>query len=541
MNVAGLRIHGGFGTHQATEIEFPSRGIVVIRGGNGSGKSSLCEAVAWAGWGEHIRPDTLWPDGAQGHVSLLTGEGLEIRREQRARGTRLYWSDLNRGLVAPQHATTTKAQEELEALLGPYDVWRRTHVLAAENIGAFSTAKDAERKRLLEVLLGVDALDGAGERASEAHQHARRALAHAESDLHAAGARVERACNALHAARVVPPAAPLPDLSALRKAGARAEYGLIQAEVAFGEVYGESARVDGLLRDAHGVQRMASQLVHGLTCPTCKRDLVQDEDTRARAHREFAAATEAFTAAQTEARAVGDAVRAARNAVDAARAVAGGAQNAVRAAELQHQHHAGATHAQARAVGLAERELDAAESALDVAASQHARAEHAEAVAKQASAALGTYGVRAHLLHGALSGIEAVANLWLARIAGPDVALRLGLKSEGRAEVTLALEGMAGGRAKSASTGQKRRVDVALLFALAEAAAGALGASRGTLFADEVFDSLDEAGRAAVCAAMDELAEERCVVVITHEEALDRGFRHVTKRLDVEHGKVTER
>jgi predicted MPP superfamily phosphohydrolase len=38
----------------------------------------------------------------------------------------------------------------------------------------------------------------------------------------------------------------------------------------------------------------------------------------------------------------------------------------------------------------------------------------------------------------------------------------------------------------------------------------------GTLWFDEVFDVLDEDGVTAVCATLEELAAERCVVVITH-------------------------
>jgi DNA repair exonuclease SbcCD ATPase subunit len=87
------------------------------------------------------------------------------------------------------------------------------------------------------------------------------------------------------------------------------------------------------------------------------------------------------------------------------------------------------------------------------------------------------------------------------------------------------VEGAGGGSYKGASAGQRRRIDVALLFALSELAVASRGAMPGTLFVDEVFDVLDDEGVESVGAAMQEVAQDRCVLVVTHNPDLVRALR----------------
>ena len=69
---------------------------------------------------------------------------------------------------------------------------------------------------------------------------------------------------------------------------------------------------------------------------------------------------------------------------------------------------------------------------------------------------------------------------------------------------------------KALSGGQRRRIDVAILLGLAELARAASHTSRSTVFFDEVFDSLDEEGVSLVSSVIEEMGEERSVVVISH-------------------------
>jgi len=87
--------------------------------------------------------------------------------------------------------------------------------------------------------------------------------------------------------------------------------------------------------------------------------------------------------------------------------------------------------------------------------------------------------------------------------------------------ISIKVSGVGGGRGyKAASGGERRRIDAALLLALAEVSSAAAGQAPGTLWMDEVFDALDEEGVDAVSDVLAELAEERAVVLITHSSVL---------------------
>lgn len=188
-----------------------------------------------------------------------------------------------------------------------------------------------------------------------------------------------------------------------------------------------------------------------------------------------------------------------------------------------------------RLAGL-EDEMDESASDLDEARTAVAELEACEV-------ALGLKGIRAQVLGRALDGIQAVANLWLERICGEGLALTLKPYSEKKSgkgvtdSISLVIDGAGGGDYLGASGGQRRRLDVALLLALAEIARAAAGNEPGTCFFDEVFDALDGDGRAAVADALRELSKDRAVVVITHDEELARSLRASTY-LEVSEGKV---
>jgi DNA repair exonuclease SbcCD ATPase subunit len=149
-----------------------------------------------------------------------------------------------------------------------------------------------------------------------------------------------------------------------------------------------------------------------------------------------------------------------------------------------------------------------------------------EAELRAVETVLGTEGVRAHLLSEALGALETTANFWLSRLApvGISVALKPYAEQKSgnvRDRISLEIEGAGGGNGyDGASTGEQRRIDIALLFALADLASG--GEPRGTIFLDEVLDTLDPEGIELVSQALRELAADRAVMVVSHnEEAYD--------------------
>jgi DNA repair exonuclease SbcCD ATPase subunit len=159
---------------------------------------------------------------------------------------------------------------------------------------------------------------------------------------------------------------------------------------------------------------------------------------------------------------------------------------------------------------------------------EEARVEVAELEACEV--ALGLKGIRAQVLGHALSGIEAVANLWLDRICGAGLSLKLLPYSEKKTggvtdSISLQITGAGAGEYLGASGGERRRLDVALLLALAEISRAAAGREPGTLFCDEVFDALDADGQADVAEVLRELAADRAIIVITHSPDLARMLR----------------
>jgi DNA repair exonuclease SbcCD ATPase subunit len=161
MRVDGLELDG-YTNHKGTAVRFPSRGVMVVTGTNGSGKSSLLEAVGWAGWGQTLRgPSPVTAEGAC-TVNLAAGD-VQVSRTRKGKGkVLLEWS--TSGAAPTVYETPTKAQEALTRELGDFDRWRRTHVFTSVDAWGFADAPDAQRKLLLEQLLGLGCFDAALER-----------------------------------------------------------------------------------------------------------------------------------------------------------------------------------------------------------------------------------------------------------------------------------------------------------------------------------------------------------------------------------------
>jgi len=144
----------------------------------------------------------------------------------------------------------------------------------------------------------------------------------------------------------------------------------------------------------------------------------------------------------------------------------------------------------------------------------------------------------------ALGGVEALANTWLGKVAGAGVTLRLAPYTERKDggvtdAIGLSVDGIGGGHGyRATSGGQRRVVDVALLFALAEVGQAVHGQGMGgTLFFDEVFDAVHSSRVAPLVAAMDEMAQTRLLIVISHSDALVKHLRPAM-HLEVTAGQV---
>lgn len=520
-----IELHG-FMRHDRAVVELPARGVVLVTGDNGAGKSSLVESVAWALWGRTLRGANPWRGGQGAPICVVAVDGpaVQVRRERGGRRSTLAW---NRPGDAPaEYETATKAQAALDAVVGTFDMWRRTHVFTSADAWAFTSATDAQRKVMLEALLGLDMFDIALERCRTDLRDAVVTAQRAENDIARIRGALQTAQGQAASLRGAQPG-DAGDIDAvnreLRRLDAALEAAAIDSEALSSAQRAAEADAAAVSR----AQAEARRVVAGVdrpTCDACGQQVQPEHADRVRAEQraKIAAAVEAAKDANDRLRAVA----AERTAHDAdvqrmrARRDALLRQQATHAAaQRQRDTWAGLLRdADAQVAKLTAEEADAAARVADL------RARVADL--RTAEQVLGLRGVRAQVLDGALYAVQQVANVWLTRFAGEGVELKLhsrtALKGGGTAD-TIAVEVVGFGDVEGyagASAGERRRVDVALMLALAEVMRARAGAEAGTLWFDEVFDVLDATGVDAVCAALREVAAERPVVVVTHHAEL---------------------
>lgn len=190
-------------------------------------------------------------------------------------------------------------------------------------------------------------------------------------------------------------------------------------------------------------------------------------------------------------------------------------------------------------VKLAEQEYDDAVSRVELTETEVQEMEnavHAHALAKQNLAGqigdlafwadgFGNKGLKSFLIEAEIPAINQAATGYVRQLCGEGAVVRLSptktLKSKKdavREEITV--EGMIPGCTRSykgASTGQKTRMDLALILGMRDTrSAGGLN----QLFVDELFDGLDSAGIPRAAAMLEELAETMPVLLVSHDDRL---------------------
>jgi DNA repair exonuclease SbcCD ATPase subunit len=535
-----------FTKHESTQLKFPDHGVVLVTGPNGSGKSSIVEGVSYAGWGETLRGTMPGDDCTAG----LTTQDLLISRARGKSRTALSWRE---GLhEAEEFPTTTKAQTALEGHIGNWEVWRRTHVFSSTDAAHFTMATDKERKLFLESMLGLGRFD-------EALQKCRAAMHVADSAVNAAqsavqlnaqlrGNLLQRKADSERVLADLGPSATAAEtehaFEALEEKRAHLRDHIRKGEREFSALMRQISEASG---DTGGAEREMSLLAKRLLklgeagiCDSCGQkvpvalrqgieDGIEAIRTKVLADKEAAkAATADFKAEATDVEGVLKALRTRESAI---------------AAELEGLRRAAAARVAAdrtrvnaeAAVKLADKEREAAEQKLTAAEEQYKTATREQSILEACEEVLGLKGVRSSILAKLLGSLENAANVWLQRVAGRGMKLELKSYSEKKSggvsdAISLQVLGAGGGLGyRAASGGERRRVDVALLLAFA---------GKGTLFFDEVFDALDSDGVQAVADVLAELAKDRCVVVVTHNEELAARVPH-TLRWDVNDGTVS--
>jgi DNA repair exonuclease SbcCD ATPase subunit len=472
---------------------------------------------------------------------MIDGD-LTVIRKWNGKSKALAWV---RGALDEEHAkfdTTTKAQEGLDPVVGSYEVWRRTCVFSASDAAHFTLSTDAERKELLEALLGLGWFDLALTACRRDLKAATAAMAQAEHERELAVAKAEGLQSTLgqvEGGLVELP--PVRDVGLARAEAARLAEMAKQAQAerdAVESLRRELARAGGRdeQRAADAIRKL-DKLRGSADCFTCGQRLtielwkamerdIKTAQAAAQAAREKVAAD--LAAAENESSELAEEAEGLLNLVAKQRAgIAEIEQERSQREQLK------------RLIDTSRKEMDSiskritdAEGVTKALAADVSELEACEQV-------LGVRGVRALVLGRTLLGIETLANTWMKRLSSTiEIKLRPYTEKKSGSTVdaiSLSLVGAGGDSGYlGASAGERRRVDVAVLLALAELASADAGGAvwRSPIFFDEVFDSLDGEGREAVIELVERMAEDRCVVLITHDETVASAQADLRLRID---------
>jgi DNA repair exonuclease SbcCD ATPase subunit len=516
--------------HAHTTIDLPERGVVLVTGHNGSGKSSLVEGVPLALWGKTLRGAKLW--SAKDGAVEIQADDLSVKRtaNKRVKLSFRRSSDTDQ----PAYESTTEAQKGLDAALGiSFGQWRRACVLSSSDADTFTRTTDAERKRLIEALTSGDRFEGAYQRAREDLRSAESGLGQMLAKVAVVEERVEGARQRLSDA--VPPEGtpttppPKPDLLTLEQLR-------LHDQSAARDIRDQSRQINQIARSA-GADALAKvqdarrqhRRLDTDQCPTCGQPI--SDALRGRLAKAVSIAeTEAAKAEATAKAEVEDLEHDLAELQDERRCI----QDRISALDAEvaaFESHSRELKYLARVDTIRREATKALATARTELTELTAEATHAKAelaVIEAAVKTLSTRGVRAHLLAKTIAAIEASANAWLDRICDGRLRLVLrpyGTKKDGGLKDAVSMEikyesdsDDAKGYA-NASGGERRRVDIAITIALAEVAEAALGRQGSTIFCDEIFDALDGEGVSRVCGVLADLGRDRCVVVIAHSAA----------------------
>ncbi|KAI1363332.1 P-loop containing nucleoside triphosphate hydrolase protein [Xylaria arbuscula] len=166
-----VKISNFLGIQDEYTIDFDGdlgKGLSFVVGSNGSGKSTIIEAIVWCQFGRCIRKGLSVGDvvndvtGQNCMVSLSFSNGYTITRyrKHKIHGNRVIVS-LD-GVEQPQfeHGEARASQAALDELLGiDYDEYIKAVVLGHESAASFLSSTPAQRQDFIESALGLSTLD----------------------------------------------------------------------------------------------------------------------------------------------------------------------------------------------------------------------------------------------------------------------------------------------------------------------------------------------------------------------------------------------
>lgn len=480
-----------------------------VIGSNGSGKSSLIEAVSYALWGKTLRDANPWRAGVAGSVTIKI-DGVIVTRSISKTGVKKLTWRLEDEAEVKSFGTNTKAQEALEQVIGTWEMWRRTHVLSSQDVSGFSSATNAEKCRLLEAMLGIARFDRARDAAAtELSKEARSgqlhavAVARAEAKVHELSALVANNKRSLSELQEHLQEEPIPEV-------------ITMAEVNLSELSQlEAERNQRVSQTAHLLSIANSELLRASSgsCSQCGTAFNHSEADLVRLGEAVLEAKHAKTQAEIEFHEAVSLRNEQRRTLDQLYRLRAEAQASQGTAHLRQRLQ--------KAIQDDTEFLIDSQDELAVCKASLQKSLEIQEAGRLAVKSLSVGGARSHILSKAIEHVEVSANAWMARLS-PNLSISVSPYTEGasgatRNEISIGVQGAGGEDGYTGCSGGERRlIDTVLMLALGEAAAAAHGSSVGTLWLDEVGDSLDSQKFVAFEALLRELCLSRTCVFISH-------------------------
>jgi DNA repair exonuclease SbcCD ATPase subunit len=525
-----------FASYNAFDIALPATGLTLVLGTNGSGKSSIVEAIAWALYGKTLR-GALPAIGARVAVTLADGTRVERRRIPKA-----YQLSLEAGGKDLSGQTTTETQGRVDALLGPWERFAPTRLFARDFMAKFAASTDKERKTLIEDILGLQRFD-------IALRNTREQLKASSADFARATDKAGLLAQYVQAqTELVSQLGDPNELDLLNESLATAEAKWRNETEALDVARKDSADADELLtalqkrravaevkkqvaqRNIAELAAKSARLADLETCPVCLQAVEAHAHAAITQHLVDAAAP--FELQRTEAVTVLTDIDSQHDELLEEREIFRAQEQAIRIGMAMAQSKVSELKGQITSVSQQYKaRVDAKSSLLkyeyDLAETNKAKAIHETNINVLARAVdvFGLQGARVLLMGRALIALERETNAILQALGlGIGVVLKTtSVRKTGKEvdELSVLLTGAGGGEYGAASSGERARVDVALMLGLAALLGGR---GDGYMAFDEVFDTLDEEGIERVSAFLSRMSEHRQVIVISHHAELRSQF-----------------
>lgn len=479
--------------------------VTLIAGANGTGKSALLEGIIWAIWG--ALPQR--PARIEGTRALLKcGSTFQIDRSFNGKSEVV---DIGQGAGGKR-----RSEEAIESLFGTYPAWSRSLFVTGENIATFSTGNQSLRWDHLEKVTGATKFKDLYKIGSEQSKSNTRLLTELESSydrLENQLTGAERSYQyARDSRRFIADAI---DESRLRAKLADLE---LQIETAHTEAEYLQETLDAFMeelrpleRERESLQEALSKVVYRL-CEACGSRIPTERNKTALLARleavkeEDGKAHEVRISVSDE---IQDLKRKAGKLQEEARSIRSTLQELGQREKLLEEVEASSAQELEYVLKL-RWDLDALFKQVDLRKKD-------QTLLATVAGSLAPSGAPRRYMRQYLSRIEQYANHYLELMSSP-IRIKLTTGADGK---TLGIEtvGILAGCYEHASGGQRRRIDLCLLLAMAEAAAevGTIPKDAPLVF-DEALDTLDAEGVESLIFLACDIATRRQVLLVSHAD-----------------------